>query len=119
MDLNLNPQETKFRDELRAWLKANIPSDWETHRLHDSMEDRFRFLRAWQKRVYEAGWAGVAWPKEYGGRGGGAVGEGVFSGEMGRAGGPAPADGLGLAPIRRAGFFFRHARLKTRYLARI
>jgi len=68
MDLNINPQEAAFRDDLRAWLLSNVPGDWKTHRLLVSMEDRFQFLRAWQKRV-EAGWAGVAWPKEYGGRG--------------------------------------------------
>jgi hypothetical protein len=60
MDLNLTREETQFRDELRAWLTANVPSDWETHRLYDGMEERFLFLRRWQKRVHQAGWAGVA-----------------------------------------------------------
>jgi hypothetical protein len=59
MDLNLTREETQFRDELRAWLSANVPSDWETHRLYDGMEERFRFLRRWQKRVYQAGGARV------------------------------------------------------------
>src|SRR5205823_2777753 len=67
MDLNLTPQE--FRDEVRAWLHANVPGDWERRRTEDDMRERFAFLRGWQRRVYEAGWAGIAWPKEYGGRG--------------------------------------------------
>ena len=79
MDLNLTPQETQFRDELRAWLSTSVPDDWETHRLRDSMEQRLQFLRAWQKRVYEAGWAGVAWPKEYGGRGASLMEQVIFT----------------------------------------
>ena len=88
MDLNLTPAETKFRDELRAWLQSNVPDDWETHRLRDSMEDRFQFLCAWQKRVYEAGWAGVAWPTEYGGRGASLMEQVIFTQEMAAAGAP-------------------------------
>src|ERR1700689_2181166 len=102
MDLNLTPAETKFRDELRAWLQSNVPNDWETHRLRDSMEDRFQFLRAWQKRVYDAGWAGVAWPKEYGGGGGRVVGlreQVIFPQEMAAGGAPPLANILGLALI--------------------
>jgi len=33
MDLNLTTEERQFRDELRAWLAANVPRDWERHRL--------------------------------------------------------------------------------------
>src|SRR6204780_57839 len=96
MDLNLTPAETKFRDELRAWLQSNVPNDWETHRLRDSMEDRFQFLRAWQKRVYDAGWAGVAWPKEYGGRGASLMEQVIFTQEMAAAGAPPLAQVFGL-----------------------
>src|SRR5437764_15474715 len=119
MDLNLNSQETTFRDELRVWLKANVPADWETHRLHDSMEDRFRFLRAWQKRVYEAGWAGVAWPKEYGGRGATLMEEVIFTEEVGRAGAPAMENVLGLALIGNTIIAYGTEAQTQRYLASI
>ncbi len=69
MDLNLTPTELGFRDQVRAWLAANVPADWEKHRTEDEMLARFEFLRDWQKKVFQAGWAGIAWPKEYGGRG--------------------------------------------------
>ena len=68
MDLNLTPSEQSFRDEFRAWLEANIPPDWDASGFDDS-EHRFEYLRAWQKKMYEAGWVGISWPKEYGGRG--------------------------------------------------
>src|SRR5271170_6542356 len=119
MDLNLTPQETKFRDELRAWLQSNVPQDWETHRLRDSMEDRFRFLRAWQKRVYEAGWAGVAWPQEYGGRGASLMEQVIFTQEMAAAGAPPLANILGLALIGPTIIAYGTEAQKKRYLANI
>jgi alkylation response protein AidB-like acyl-CoA dehydrogenase len=119
MDLNLTPQETKFRDELRAWLQNNVPDDWENHRLRDSMEDRFQFLRAWQKRVYEAGWAGVAWPKEYGGRGASLMEQVIFTQEMAAAGAPPMANILGLALIGPTIIAYGAEAQKKRYLANI
>jgi alkylation response protein AidB-like acyl-CoA dehydrogenase len=119
MDLNLTPQETEFRDELRAWLNANVPSDWETYRLLDSMEQRFNFLRTWQKRVYEAGWAGVAWPKQYGGRGATLMEQLIFTQEMGRAGAPPLANVLGLALIGPTIIAYGTDAQKKRYLANI
>jgi alkylation response protein AidB-like acyl-CoA dehydrogenase len=119
MDLNLTPQETKFRDQLRAWLQSNVPEDWETHRLRDSMEDRFRFLRAWQKRVYEAGWAGVAWPKEYGGRGASLMEQVIFTQEMAATGAPPLANILGLALIGPTIIAYGTEAQKKRYLADI
>jgi alkylation response protein AidB-like acyl-CoA dehydrogenase len=119
MDLNLNPRETGFRDELSAWLKANVPSDWETHRLRDTMEDRFKFLRAWQKRVYDAGWAGVAWPKEYGGRGAGLMEQVIFTQEMAKSGAPPLANVLGLALIGPTIIAYGTDAQKKRYLANI
>ena len=99
MDLNLTPTELKFRDELRAWLKANVPTDWEKHRTEDEMLVRFEYLRAWQKKVYQAGWAGIAWPKEYGGRGATLMQQVIFIEEMTRASAPPLANVLGLSLI--------------------
>src|ERR1035438_3844700 len=70
MDLNLTPQETEFRDEVRDWLRANVPAGWKAQQdAEESMAKRYEFLRNWQRKLFAAGWAGVAWPKEYGGRG--------------------------------------------------
>jgi len=69
MDLNLTPNEQQFRDELRAWLQANVPPPWTGSTAAEEKGEYFDFLRNWQKKVCEAGWAGISWPKEYGGRG--------------------------------------------------
>ncbi len=119
MDLNLNPEETRFRDELAAWLKANVPRDWEQRRLRDSMHDRFAFLRTWQKKVYEGGWAGVSWPKEYGGRGATLMEQVILTQEMAKAGAPPLANVLGLSLIGPTIVHYGTEAQKKRYLANI
>lgn len=99
MDLNLTPQEHNFRDEVRTWLQANVPKDWESRRAQDEMKEFFAFLCAWQKKVFDAGWAGVAWPKEYGGRGATLMEQVIFTEEMARAAAPPLANVLGLSLI--------------------
>jgi alkylation response protein AidB-like acyl-CoA dehydrogenase len=119
MDLNLTPSELKFRDELRAWLRAHVPSDWEKRRTEDEMRERFEFLRAWQKQVYQAGWAGIAWPKEYGGRGATLMEQVIFTEEMARAAAPPLANVLGLSLIGPTIIAFGTDAQKKRFLANI
>src|SRR5260370_5369797 len=88
-----------FREEGRAWFSANVPKDWVQRRnAEESMEARFAYLRSWQRKLFDAGWAGISWPKEYGGGGGGVIEHGVFTQERGRAGAPPPAHELGVGP---------------------
>ena len=91
MDLTLNESEQGFRDEVRSWLEENHPGA----EPHGDLE-AFRFRREWQRKMHEAGWAGISWPKEYGGRGATLIEQAIFSGEMARADAPAPANILGL-----------------------
>jgi alkylation response protein AidB-like acyl-CoA dehydrogenase len=119
MDLNLTPQETQFRDELRSWLLANVPKDWENRRAQDDMRARHAFLREWQKKLYQAGWAGIAWPKEYGGRGAKLMEQVIFQEEMGRTGAPPLANVLGLGLIGPTIIAFGTEAQKQRYLSKI
>ena len=92
MDLTFNEAETAFREELRAWLRDNAPGDEPT-----GDEDAiYAFRRDWQRRMADAGWAGVHWPKEYGGRGATLTQSAIYFEELGRAGAPLPANVLGL-----------------------
>src|SRR5690349_23839239 len=118
MDLTLSPQELQFRDELRAWLKANVPADWEA-RIGDDLAERFEFLRKWQKKVYEAGWAGIAWPQEYGGRGATLMEQVIFTEEMARAGAPPLANVLGLILVGPTIIAFGTDAQKKRFLPNI
>jgi alkylation response protein AidB-like acyl-CoA dehydrogenase len=92
MDLTLSAAEEAFRDELRAWLQENNPG-----REPPGDEASFEFRRAWQRKLHDAGWAGVAWPKEYGGRGATLVEQAIFNEEMVRARTPSVVNVLGLA----------------------
>jgi len=119
MDLNLTPQERAFRDEVRAWLFANVPANWERDHLEDTMHQRFAFLKEWQRKVYEAGWAGVAWPKEYGGRGATLMEQVIFTEEMARAAAPQLANVLGLSLVGPTIIAFGTEEQKKRYLPKI
>jgi alkylation response protein AidB-like acyl-CoA dehydrogenase len=98
MDLNLLPEELRFRDELRAWLLANVPPDWSAWR-EKPIEESFPYLRAWQRKLHEGRWAAVSWPEEYGGRGATLMQQAIFWEEMARVEAPPMANALGLGLI--------------------
>jgi len=100
MDLNLTPEEQKFRDELRAWLAANVPPPWTGGSTSEEEKGAyFEYLRAWQRKVNEGGWAGLSWPKELGGRGASVIEQAIFQEEMARADAPPLINALGLSLI--------------------
>ncbi len=65
MNLDLTAEEQAFREEARTWLRENLPTE---PRPPEGREMR-EFDLAWQRTLYEGGWAGINWPVEYGGRG--------------------------------------------------
>jgi alkylation response protein AidB-like acyl-CoA dehydrogenase len=68
VDLRDTPEEARFRAELRAWISESLPEEKRGGR---GGAQRFEdpFLREWSRKLYEAGYAGLTWPKEYGGAG--------------------------------------------------
>ncbi len=76
MDFNDTPEEAAFRKEARSWLKANVPKKKELARL-----DYLAQAKLWQKRKYDAGWACIRWPEEYGGRGASAIDQVIWNQE--------------------------------------
>jgi alkylation response protein AidB-like acyl-CoA dehydrogenase len=92
VDLTLSPTEEAFRDEVRAWLDANHPGPEPA-----GDEAAFEFRRGWQRRLNEAGWAGVSWPTAYGGRGATLIEQAIFNEEVVRAKAPQVANVLGIA----------------------
>ena len=120
MDLNLTPQELRFRDEVRAWFSAHVPKDWVKRRdEEESMEGRFGYLRAWQRKLFDAGWAGISWPKEAGGRGAPVMEQVIFIEEMARAEAPPMANVIALGLIGPTIIAFGTPEQKKRYLAKM
>jgi alkylation response protein AidB-like acyl-CoA dehydrogenase len=69
MDFALTPEQTSFRDEVRSWLAKNLPKDWSDRMRVGSDVPRpevYDFLRTWQRKMYDAGFMGLTWPKDYG-----------------------------------------------------
>jgi alkylation response protein AidB-like acyl-CoA dehydrogenase len=92
VDLTLTAEEQAFRDEVRAWLEDNHPGPAPS----GGDQVQFEFEREWQRKLHEAGWAGISWPKEYGGRGATLIEQSIFGEELARAKAPRPANVLGL-----------------------
>jgi alkylation response protein AidB-like acyl-CoA dehydrogenase len=118
MDLNLTAEETKFRDELRTWLAANLPKDWKEWR-EKPMEVSFPYLRAWQSKLHDGGWAAVSWPKEYGGRSASLMQQAIFWEEMARVDAPPTANTLGLGIIGPTIISYGTEAQKKRYIPKI
>lgn len=120
MDLNLTPQELRFRDEVRVWFAENVPRDWVKRRdEEESMLGRFEYLRAWQRKLYDAGWAGISWPKDFGGRGAAVMEQVIFIEEMARAEAPPMANVIALGLIGPTIIAFGTSEQKRRYLAKM
>ena len=91
MDLTLSPSEQAFRDDLRVWLRENHPGEEPP-----GDDAAFDHRRLWQRQLYDAGYAGFSWPKEYGGQGATLIEQALFGEEMARAKAPSPANVLGM-----------------------
>ena len=115
MDLNLSLEEAQFRDELRTWLEQHAPKQWE-HRRDASIELQFAFLRSWQKTLYDGGWAGISWPREYGGRGASLMQQVIFWQELARVSAPPMANVIGLGMVGPTIIAFGTAAQKARFL---
>ncbi len=87
MDLNYTPEQQSFRNEVRAFLEAELPAD---------IRDKIRLARRlhkddlvrWQKILYRRGWGAGMWPKRYGGAAWNVVEQHIFDEEVAAAGAP-------------------------------
>ncbi|QBI19101.1 acyl-CoA dehydrogenase [Egibacter rhizosphaerae] len=85
MDLRLTDQQQAFRDEVREWLATNVPAEALPP---SSTAEGLEAHRAWERRLYEAGYAAIHWPTAYGGRDADLLTQAIFSEEYARAGAP-------------------------------
>src|SRR6516165_12536196 len=104
MDFDDSPEEAAFRTEARAWLDdhAERITDQTPRRSPWGGADQVAHVRAakaWQRTLYDGGWAGITWPKAFGGRGGSSVEQMIFSQEEARFEVSAGALSVGLAMV--------------------
>src|ERR671938_1297116 len=89
MDLNYSPEDQGYRERVRQWLETNKPGPLET------LEQR----KAWQRTLYEAGFVGMGWPREYGGLGARPMEQAIVAEEMARANAPGAINALGIGIV--------------------
>jgi alkylation response protein AidB-like acyl-CoA dehydrogenase len=98
MDLSDTREEAAFREKARTWLEANLPKGVANRGFALAIdEESVRALTDWQRRLWEAGYLGLSWPKEYGGQGASMIESAIFNEEMARVRAPAPLNELGLS----------------------
>jgi alkylation response protein AidB-like acyl-CoA dehydrogenase len=104
MDLRDTPAEAAFRAEVRAWLDANLPA---------------ADPREWSRKMYEAGYAGMTWPEEYGGRSAPYSHQAIVLEEFARAGAPQHMGVIGLGMAGPTIMAHGTEEQKQRYLSKI
>ncbi|MDQ2783824.1 MAG: acyl-CoA dehydrogenase family protein [Chloroflexota bacterium] len=90
MDLNYTAEDKAFRQQVRHWLEEHIPK-----KRPETLDER----RAWHRTLYEAGYLGMGWPKEYGGQEARPMEQAIVGEELARANAPASLNGLGIGIV--------------------
>jgi len=123
MDFADTPEDAAFRAELRQWLDANLSDDLKVDDAQDQRvaPDRETLARriAWQKKMHAAGWVGISWPTEYGGRGAGFMQQVIFDEEYFRARGPILPCASGIGLLGATLIHWGTEEQKQRYLPKI
>jgi alkylation response protein AidB-like acyl-CoA dehydrogenase len=118
VDFRDTPEEAAFRAELRQWLDANLPSGWAEREPTVGRWDE-TFAREWSRKLYDAGYVGLTWPKEFGGQGAPYTHQGIYLEESARAEAPSHIGVIGLGMAGPTIAAWGSDEQKERYLANI
>lgn len=100
MDLSYTPEQEAFRQSVRTWLQANVPPrDPDAVVGDDASPERLQRLKAWQRKVCDAGYLALGWPKEYGGQGMDVIQQTIVNEEMVLAKAPALIGMMGIQMV--------------------
>jgi alkylation response protein AidB-like acyl-CoA dehydrogenase len=83
-------KEARFRADVREWLRAHLPPGWGTPAFREpqTAAEKVAFAKSWQRTLFDGQWAGIAWPREYGGRGASTIEQLIFNEEYAAARAP-------------------------------
>ena len=98
MDFSFTKKEEAFLQEFRTWLESNLPDGWLEGKkdIPEDEKEYSEFLRNWQRKLYEGGWAAIAWPEKYGGRAATLMEEIIYQQEMVRVKAPPLVNYVGI-----------------------
>ncbi len=105
-----------LRRSLRAWLAAELTPEVVAAGTGAPDEERLDVLRAWNRRLADAGWAAPAWPTAFGGRDAGIEEQVAYLEEMSGAGAPGPVNVIGVSNIAPAIMTYGTAEQQERFL---
>jgi alkylation response protein AidB-like acyl-CoA dehydrogenase len=117
MDFNYSPDQEAYRQEVRTWLEANQPAPL-TPEERERIDEDLLWARnkRWHKKLYDQGWVGLNWPKQYGGRGATFIEQVIFQQELGRLNLPMGVNVLGIIMTGPALMQWGTDEQKERYL---
>jgi alkylation response protein AidB-like acyl-CoA dehydrogenase len=121
MDFSYTPSDQAFRSEVRAWIRENVPADWGSAAwpIPEDPLDLERQVRDWEERLYRGGWAGITWPREFGGRGASPIEQFIFQEEMASFRTPMPRTLIGVGMAGPTLMAWGTPQQKTRHLEKI
>lgn len=120
MDLKFAPEEEEFRLKVRKFLEENLPKAGLKPRTEGRGDKEWvERSQAWQKKLYEAGYVGLSWPKEYGGQAMDPVSQSIVNDEMVRANAPWLVGGSGLSMLGPTLITLGTEEQKSRFLPKI
>jgi len=117
MNFDDTPQEAAFRAEVRGWLEANVPTELSGPRSNE--EEYASAWHAWSRKLADAGYAGLTWPKEYGGQGAPYSHQAIFLEETARAEAPQHMNVIGLGMAGPTIIAHGTEEQKSRHLSKI
>ncbi|MDG1479438.1 MAG: acyl-CoA dehydrogenase family protein [Myxococcota bacterium] len=122
MDLNFSPEDEQFREAVRGWLEDALSGEFAALRGRGGAGDQGELIeerKAWEKALGAAGWLGLSWPKQYGGRALPLTQEVIFNEEYARANAPGRLGHIGETLLGPTLFAFGTEAQKARFLPKI
>jgi alkylation response protein AidB-like acyl-CoA dehydrogenase len=110
MDLHYSPEDLAFREKTRRWFEANTP-----RQELKTLAER----KAWHRTLYDAGYVGMGWPRQYGGGDATPLQQAIVADEMARVNAPPTVNGLGIGIVGPTIIVHGTEAQKQRYLKRI
>ena len=118
MDLDFNAEENAFRDEVRAFLKAHLPSEISTRIGRGDDSQIAQDIPRWQSILHKHGWGAPAWPEAFGGTGWTTTQQYIFETECALADAPLQLP-FGLKMVAPVMMRYGNAEQHARFLPRI
>ncbi len=122
MDFRFSPEDEAFRQEFRSWLDANVPKGTQEPNvdfMHEEGSGDWQRRLEWHKKMHAAGWVGISWPKQYGGRGASLTQQLIYQQELAKVDAPRLVNGLGIMLVGPTLMHWGTEEQKKRYVPKI